>query len=117
MHFYDQFFETLTDRGVSRVNYEVPRLSKLHEDARRCFKDFQQVWVQVWSCSKCATMTCRARKFVIYPMNICYLKTPSPPRGETGTVIFLLINRVSSMRIFSDKIVQKVNFGQKMKKT
>ena len=25
-------FETLTDHGVSRVNYEVPRLSKLHED-------------------------------------------------------------------------------------
>ena len=32
-HFYYQFFETLTDRGVSRVNYEVPRLSKLQEDA------------------------------------------------------------------------------------
>ena len=39
-----QFLETLTVRGVSRVNYEIPRLSKLHEDARRCSKDFQQVW-------------------------------------------------------------------------
>ena len=32
--------KTLTGRGVSRVNYEVPRLFKLHEDARRCSKDF-----------------------------------------------------------------------------
>ena len=38
---------TLTGRGVSRVNYEVPRLSKLHEDARRCSKDFQQVWYEL----------------------------------------------------------------------
>jgi len=37
----------MTGRGVSRVNYEVPRLSKLHEDARRCFKDFQQVWYEL----------------------------------------------------------------------
>ena len=28
-----QFLETLTGRGVPRVIYEVPRLSKLHEDA------------------------------------------------------------------------------------
>ena len=28
---------------MPRVNYEVPRLSKLHEDARNCPKDFQQV--------------------------------------------------------------------------
>ena len=38
---------TLTGRGVSRVNYEVPRLSKLHEDGRRCSKDFQQVWYKL----------------------------------------------------------------------
>ena len=43
----DQFLGTLTGRGVSRVNYEVPRLSKLHEDARRCSKDFQQVWYEL----------------------------------------------------------------------
>ena len=43
-HQHDQFLGTLTGRGVSRVNYEVSRLSKLHEDARRCSKDFQQVW-------------------------------------------------------------------------
>ena len=32
---------------MSRVNYEVPRLSKLHEDARRCSKDFQQFWYEL----------------------------------------------------------------------
>ena len=45
--FYYQFLETLTGRGVSRINYEVPRLSKLHEDARRWSKDFQQVWYEL----------------------------------------------------------------------
>jgi len=39
--------ETLTGRGVSRVNYEVPRLFKLHEDARSCSKQFQQVWYEL----------------------------------------------------------------------
>ena len=39
--------ETLTVRGVSQVNDEVPRLSKWHEDARRCSKDFQQVWYEL----------------------------------------------------------------------
>ena len=33
--------------GVSRVNCEVPRLSKFHEDARRCSKNFQQVWYEL----------------------------------------------------------------------
>ena len=42
-----QFLETLTVRGVSRVNNEIPRVSKLHEDARRCSKDFQQVWYEL----------------------------------------------------------------------
>ena len=32
---------------MPRVNYEVPRLFKLHEDARRCSKDFQQVWYEL----------------------------------------------------------------------
>ena len=32
---------------MSRVNYEVPRLSKLHEDARKRSKDFQQVWYEL----------------------------------------------------------------------
>ena len=40
-------FGNVTVRGVSRVNYEIPRLSKLHEDARRCSKDFQQVWYEL----------------------------------------------------------------------
>ena len=39
---FSQFLETLTGHGVSRVNYEVTRLSKLHEDARKCSKEFQQ---------------------------------------------------------------------------
>ena len=34
-------------RGMSQVNYKVPRLSKLHEDDRRCFKNFQQVWYEL----------------------------------------------------------------------
>ena len=63
VHFYYQFFETLTDRGVSQVNYEVPRLSKLHEGARRCFKDFQQVWYELEIFKVCRDdMPCEVKK-------------------------------------------------------
>ena len=66
-HFYYQFFETLTDRGVSRVNYEVPRLSKLHEDARRCSKDFQQVWYELKMFKVCRDdMPCEVKKPTIW---------------------------------------------------
>ena len=62
-HFYHQFLETLTGRGVSRVNYEVPRLSKLHEDARRCLKDFQQVWYELEMFKVCRDdMPCEVKK-------------------------------------------------------
>ena len=55
--------ETLTGRGVSRVNDDVPRLSKLHEDARRCSKDFQQVWYELEMFKVCRDYTtCRRGK-------------------------------------------------------
>ena len=57
---YYQFLGTLTGRGVSRVNYEVSRLSKLREDARRCSKDFQQVWYELEMFKVCRD-ACRAR--------------------------------------------------------
>ena len=58
-----QFLGTLTGRGVSRVNYEVPRLSKLHEDARRCSKDFQQVWYELEMFKVCRDdMPCEVKK-------------------------------------------------------
>ena len=61
--FYYQFLETLTGRGVSRVNDEVPRLSKLHEDARRCSKDFQQVWYELEMFKVCRDdMPCEVKK-------------------------------------------------------
>ena len=50
-------------RDVSRVNYEVPRLSKLHEDARRCSKDFQQVWYELEMFKVCRDdMPCEVKK-------------------------------------------------------
>ena len=59
----DQFLGTLTVRGVSRVNYEVPRLSKLHEDARRCSKNFQQVWYKLELLKVCRDdMPCKVIK-------------------------------------------------------
>ena len=58
-----QFSGTLTGRGVSRVNYDVPRLSKLHEDARRYFKDFQQVWFELEMFKACRDdMLCEVKK-------------------------------------------------------
>ena len=55
--------ETLTGRGVSRVNYEVPRLSKLHKAARRCSKDFQQVWYELEMFKVCRDdMPCEVKK-------------------------------------------------------
>ena len=48
---------------MSRVNYEVPRLSKLHEDARRCSKDFQQVWYELEMFKVCRDdMPCEVKK-------------------------------------------------------
>jgi len=48
---------------VSRVNYEIPRLSKLHEDARRCSKDFQQVWYELEMFKVCRDdMPCEVKK-------------------------------------------------------
>jgi len=47
---------------VSRVNDEVPRLSKLHEDARRCSKDFQQVWYELEMFMCAATNPCEVKK-------------------------------------------------------
>ena len=48
---------------MSQVNYEVPRLSKLHEDARRCFKDFQQVWYELEIFKVCRDdMPCEVKK-------------------------------------------------------
>ena len=62
IHVY-QFLETLTVRGVSRVNYEIPRLSKLHEDARRCSNDFQQVWCELEMFKMCLDdMPCEVKK-------------------------------------------------------
>ena len=58
-----QFLETLTDRGLSRVNYKVPNLFKLHEDAQRCFKDFQEVWYKLESFKMCRyDMPCKVKK-------------------------------------------------------
>ena len=43
--------------------YEVPRLFKLHEDARRCSKDFQQVWYELEMFKVCRDdMPCEAKK-------------------------------------------------------
>ena len=54
----------LTGRGVSQVNYEVPRLSKLHEDARRCSKYFQQVWYELEMFKVCRDdMLCEVQKY------------------------------------------------------
>ena len=51
------------DRGVTRVNDEVPRLFKLHEDARRCFKEFQQVWYELEMFKVCRDdMPCEVKK-------------------------------------------------------
>ena len=62
-HFYYQFLGTLTGHGVSRVNYEVPRLSKLHEDGRRCSKEFQQVWYELEMFKVCRDdMPCEVKK-------------------------------------------------------
>ena len=45
------------------VNYEVPRLSKLHEDARRCSKDLQQVWYELGMFKVCRDdMPCKFKK-------------------------------------------------------
>ena len=55
----------LTGRGVARVNYEVPRLSKLHEEARRCSKDFQQVWYKLELFKVCRDdMPCKVKKIL-----------------------------------------------------
>ena len=52
---------------MSRVNYEVPRLSKLHEDARRHFKDFQQVWYELEMFKVCRDdMPCEVKKWVFF---------------------------------------------------
>ena len=60
------FFDGGRD-GVSRVNYEVPRLSKLHEDARRCSKDFQQVWYELEMSKVCRDdMPCEVKKNTIW---------------------------------------------------
>ena len=43
--------------------YEVPRLFKLHEDARRCSKDFQQVWYELEMFKVCRDdMPCEVKK-------------------------------------------------------
>ena len=48
IYYQYQFLETLeTLSWRVRVNYEVPCLSKLHEDFQKCFKDFQQVWYEL----------------------------------------------------------------------
>ena len=58
---------------MSRVNYEVPRLSKLHEDARRCSKDFQQVWYELEMFKVCRDdMPCEVKKYVIW-CTVCIL--------------------------------------------
>ena len=45
------------------VNYEVSRLSKLREDARRCSKDFQQVWYELEMFKVCCDdMPCEVKK-------------------------------------------------------
>ena len=50
-------------RGVSRVNYEVPRLSKLHEDAQMGSKDCQQVWYKLELFKVCRDdMPCKVKK-------------------------------------------------------
>ena len=52
---------------MSRVNYEVPRLSKLHEDAQRCLKDFQQVWYELEMFKVCRDdMPCEVKKTTIW---------------------------------------------------
>ena len=45
--FTTNFWKRCVD-GSWRVNYEVPRLSKLHEDGRRCSQDFQQKRTQLF---------------------------------------------------------------------
>ena len=48
---------------MSRVNYEVPRLSKLHEDARMCSKNFQQVGYELEIFKVCCDdMLCKVKK-------------------------------------------------------
>ena len=43
--------------------YGVSRLSKLHEDARRCSKDFQQVWYELEMFKVCRDdMPCEVKK-------------------------------------------------------
>ena len=60
---YYQFLETLTGRGISQVNYAVPRLSKFYEDTRRCYKDFQQVWYKLELFKVCRNdMPCEVKK-------------------------------------------------------
>ena len=49
---------------MSQVNYEVPRLSKLHEDGRRCSKEFQQVWYELEMFKVCHDdMPCEVKKY------------------------------------------------------
>ena len=60
---YYQFLETLTGRGISQVNYAVPRLSKFYEDTRRSYKDFQQVWYKLELFKVCRNnMPCEVKK-------------------------------------------------------
>ena len=60
---HTQFLGTLTGHGVSRVNYEVSRLSKLREDARRCSKDLQQVWYELEMFNVCRDdMPCEVKR-------------------------------------------------------
>ena len=52
---------------VSRVNYEISRLSKLHEDARRSSKDFQQFWYELEMFKVCRDdMPCEVKKNAIW---------------------------------------------------
>ena len=58
---------------MSRVNDEVPRLSKLHEDAQRCSKDFQQVWYELEMFTVCRDdMLCDVKKKVFLGVNSWY---------------------------------------------
>ena len=50
-------------RVTSKLMYEVSRLSKLREDARRCSKDFQQVWYELEMFKVCRDdMPCEIKK-------------------------------------------------------
>ena len=54
-------------RVTSKLMYEISRLSKLREDARRCSKDFQQVWYELEMFKVCRDdMPCEVKKFPIW---------------------------------------------------